>query len=248
MNEIQTAIGTLSRRVNHNTTTLDQNNTQTRTLVTDDFDKEYQVSGENGTVGVWLALSGDMIYIERWEFKLISEPFTVPVSSGGMVPVSLNIDTSSVTSTGSRTLNLNGTLDVEDDQIDLSDGNISPRSHSHSIDLSGLQITPNPHTHDLTAGVTHVDTDYSNLQIALDGVDLTAQFKQQFPSWIQGQGMFPDTSLENRFDILKALTYINDDVRSQLLTPGYHRLTFTADGLFSFKIREFKKYNFLNRR
>lgn len=221
-NSIEQAIGKIASRTKQNTERVVQQNRQRRNLVTDDFDKEYTAIGQEGQSGViWLAISPDMIYIERWEFKVIIDPFLIPISggTGAMSAVSLHVSDTNLSSSGSS---------------------ISPNPHNHVI-------TPNPHTHTINAGVTSIPSQVENIRIHLDGYDLTAHFKAQFNGWIDSEGMFPDSSMENRYDILKAISLFPEAQRSAFLTQGYHKLEFISDGLFNLKIREFKKYNFINR-
>lgn len=206
-------LGMIVERTKKNTEHTNEPNKQRRNLVTDDFDKEYSTMGNKDQPGkVYLSISPDMDRIARWEFKVIVEPFFMPVAADttAIQPVTLSVA-------------------------------------KHGVD-EVPKITPNPHTHSINAGVTLVPTDFKDVRIFLDDYDLTAQFKAQFPSWISSnQGMYPDMTVGNRFDIIKALSVIPADKRTSILQQGYHVLEFKVDSLFSFKVREFKRYNGMNR-
>lgn len=202
----------------------------------DDFDKEYSAIGENGVdATIYLSISPDMGYIARWEFKIIVVPFAMPVASGdsALSPTSLSVNPIDVT--------------VNSESLTVSGDSVSPNPHSHTASASTPTITPNPHSHSVNAGVTLTPSTFGNIEIWIDGVDFTSYFMAQFDGWIDGEGMFPDTSMENRYDILKALNSMSDTDRSSFLKSGYHTVTFKGDGLFSLKLREFKKYSHIIR-
>lgn len=167
-NNIERAFGKITSRIQRTTTRQTRNNRQRRYLVTDDFDKEYSTVANDDVTGlIYLSISSDMTYIERWEFKMIVERET--------------------------------------------------------------------------------EADFETLRIILDEVDLTNAFKAQFPNWVTGTGMYPDETVNNRYNILEAIDTIPEAQRTAILKQGYHKLEFVANGLFSVKIREFKKYAFINR-
>lgn len=242
------AFSILTNRTNDIQHRQTQQNRQRRNLVTDDFDKEYDIVGDQGVNGsIWLAISPDLIYIERWEFKVIVEPFTVPLASGdsAMSPVTLTIPPVDL-EVSETALSAETEVDFENESASTT---ITPDPHTHTITPNplNLEINPRTHTHHMNAGVTLNPSQFTDLHILLDGHDFTAQFKAQFPDWISGEGMFPDTTVSNRYDILKALDSLPKSEVSQYLQQGYHRLEFQADGIYSIKIREFKKYSFINR-
>lgn len=163
-NELEQALGSLIIRSKKTTTRQMQANTQRRNLVMDDFDKEYVGTSNGGTCQIWLSISPDMMYIERWEFKLI-------VESGN----------------------------------------------------------------------------FSDLRMKMDGRDFTAELKAQFPTPVTKPGIYPDSSVNNRYDLLEAFSVLSNEEREPFLKQGYHNLEFVATSDFTIKIREFKKYSFINR-
>lgn len=235
-NVVETAFTKLTSKINATSKSQVIENLQRRNGIMDDFDKEYSTIGENGVdATVYVSISPDMIYISRWEFKVIVVPFAMPVASGesALSPVSLSVDPIDVT--------------VTETSLSVADDNITPNPHTHTASASTPVITPNPHSHSVNAGVTLTPSTFGNIEIWIDGVDFTSYFKAQFDGWIDGEGMFPDTTMENRYDIMKVLNTFDEATRSKFLTSGYHTITFKGDGLFSLKLREFKKYNHINR-
>lgn len=236
--ELENAIGTLATRTNNSTKRLKRDNKQRRNQVTDDFDKEYECIGDKNSRGrIYLAISPDMVYIERWEFKVIVQPFTVPLSteSTSLSPVTLTIDPIEI--------------ETPSKKLEIKDGKISPESHTHPKITIRPRIVPETHTHIPQAGITTVPSSFGNLKIYLDGRDFTEAFKSQYKDqgWIDKDGIYPDASMEHRYNILEALDTLPKDKVSDYLKQGYHTLEFEADSLFSIKIREFKKYSFTNR-
>lgn len=230
-------LGMVAERTKKNTTSTTQPNKQRRNLVTDDFDKEYETMGNKDQSGkIYLSISPDIEYMVRWEFKLIVEPFYMPVASSelAMQPVTLKIP--------------EHPIEVDNASLSVSNNTINPNPHKHTATDKAAKIEPETHTHVLNEGVTLIPTKFEEVRIFLDGVDLTSQFKAQFPTWISPEnGMYPDLTVGNRFDILKALNTLDTKKRTSILRPGYHVLEFKVDDLFSFKIREFKRYSGINR-
>lgn len=246
MNSFEDGIALLASRTKANKTRNSQMNRQRRTLVQDDFDKEYSCVGNADAAGqIWLAISPDMEYMERWEIKIIVEPFTVPLASGSkaLSPATLTIDPIDLSISETK---LTGAKNTWDNGV-----KITPENHKHEITPSHIQptIKPNPHSHSVNAGVTLHPSAFTTMSVTLDGIDLTPMFKaQQGGQWItSASGMYPDTTLGNRYNIFQALDTLGQEKASPLLEQGYHLLEFKADGLFSLKVREFKKYSFTNR-
>lgn len=218
------AFGKVSKVTNRNRDNVRTEHYQRRTMVTEDFDKEYTAAGDgtNDTATIWLAVSPDLIYFERWEIKIIIDPFVVHSMPG-----------------------LAATTPAEHEvtPTHLSGGfSISPNPHTHGL-------TNNPHTHAIVPGITTYPTHVGQFEVKMDWIDLTPYFRTQYSTlpWITKDGIYPDMSVQNRYNILDAVNYMSDFDRSKILAPGYHRLDFKADGLFSVRIREFKKYSFIHR-
>lgn len=237
---ITNAFGVLAERTSRNTERLTNVNRQRRNLVMDDFDKEYTVTGTNGTRGqLWLAMSPDYIYIERWEFKVIVQPTLVPLKTGSeaLTPVTLSITPVEV---NVEETNLTGT-------VSGSSVTIRPNPHDHEVSVTQPHIDPATHTHQAVAGATMAPPEFDDVHIYIDGHDITAYLKAQH-NWIEPDpGMYPDSSLENRYDLLQVMDALDDDVRASILKQGYHLMEFEANGLFTMAVREFKKYNSSNR-
>lgn len=238
-NEIYDGFKSLSDAQKRYRNKTDSTINQRRNMMNDDFDKEYTAIGDNSNrATIWLSSSPDLLYISRWEFKIIILPFVIPVASGSnaLSPATLKVEPTS--------------LETEQRRLDVKDSTVTPNPHDHPIQPNPHShlITPNPHTHTVNAGITIIPvTNVSDMRIFIDDIDLTSHFKAQFPKWLDGEGMYPDSMLQHRYDILKACSILSDKQRSSILSQGYHRLEFESKALFRLNIREFKKYSFVNR-
>lgn len=180
------------------------------------------VGGASRVARFYVPITPDMVSFTRWEFKIVIEPFLVPTSSEGVIisETELHIGNTSLSS---------------------SNNNISPNPHGHTI-------TPNPHTHSssVVAGITLVDPELDNFKILIDGHDMTSIFASQFPMPDE-EGMFPDDTIANRYDIIDACNVASESVRNDILSGGMHTIEFQASGLFQVKILEFLHYNYIIR-
>lgn len=52
--------------------------------------------GRNAPATFYLSISPDMVYMERFEFKIIIEPFAIPISANGIEPTSLTVNNNSI--------------------------------------------------------------------------------------------------------------------------------------------------------
>lgn len=228
------ALGKISKVTNRNRSRGRTEQYQRRTMVCEDFDKEYSASGDgtNGTASIWLAVSPDLIYFERWELKIIIDPFVVHSveGDGATTQITHKIEPADLTVTET----LVPSTPHEHKHY------ISPNPHSHAI-------TNSTHSHSINPGITSYPSELSQFEVMMDWIDLTPYFRTQYPDWITHDGMYPDTTVQHRYNILDAVNYMSDLERSKILAPGYHRLDFKADGLFTARIREFKKYSFIHR-
>ena len=193
---------------------------QRRTQVTDLFGMEHSAYGDSThPATVYLSVSPDLMYFERFEFKVIIRPFAMPVAGQGTTD--------------------NATAVIKDTTLSLSGSNISPNPHSHKSD---------PHYHNLTAGVSLFPSKVSNFEIFIEGINMTNAFKKQHPNWINGEGVFPDAAdTFNNFDVLKAVSELHDWQQGVILQPGYKKVELKGDGIFNATLVTYIKYSHPNR-
>lgn len=91
------AISRVAERTLDNSEDIKQKNRQRRHNVVDMYGVEYvRQGGKNAPATFYLSISPDMVYMERFEFKIIIEPFAIPISSNGIEPTSLTVSNNSV--------------------------------------------------------------------------------------------------------------------------------------------------------
>jgi len=221
---IQTALEKLSSSNTANTNRITQSSRQRRSSIYEEFGVPYEFKGDSSdgsdnVATVYFAISPDMTYIARWEFKMLIKPFIVPLSgANGIRPA---------------------TLEIKDTSLSINNSSISPNPHTH-------EITPNPHTHTVTPGISASPSDVSDLKIAIDGIDISDKLAEQY-DLPDNNGMFPDSTVANRYDLLKVCNDMADATRSKVLSAGYHKLTIASGGIIEGTLFNFIKYGSINR-
>jgi len=157
---------------------------QRRNQVVDLYGYEFQRQGSTGNPAVvYVSISQDLIYYHRFEFKLIITPFIIPIAGGG---------------TNSIELEIRGTT------ADASNNN--PHNHESGT----LVVDPATHNHTVTAGITSIQSDFSDFRIIIEGIDMTELLMAQYGGeWIEGEGIYPRNDLSN-YDILEAAGYLSE--------------------------------------
>lgn len=185
----------------------------------DNYGMEFTRQGDATHPAVfYISISPDLIYYERFEFKLIIQPFVMPVAGNG--------------ATGSTTVQVNGT------SLTNNQTTISPNPHTH---------TTQEHNHSLDAGVTLFTSTISNFEVWIEGIDITPYLKAQYSgSWIDGEGIFPDNGRTN-YDLLKVAGFLPPWQQGTILTPGYKKIELKGNGVFNATLVNYLKYSHVNR-
>lgn len=214
----------VSERVAENKKRIDQMLKQRRNQVVDLYGIEYTRQGAaNAPARFYISVSTDMTYIERFQFKLIVQPFLSMV--GGIAPAELE---------------LRGVGTDRKESVTPSE-------------LSGmLEITPNPHGHTMTAGVTPIATTARDFRISIEGIDVTPYLMAQYGGkWIDCEGVYPSKELGKEYDVIKVSSDLIGEGRHEdadlLLRPGYKEVVITAGGPFSITLVNYIKLAHLNR-
>ena len=226
--EAEEAIEYLSQRTYNNTRDRLQKNRQRRNVPVDLYGVEYTRMGDQGTPATFfISISPDMVYLERFEFKLIVSPFLSTVGSG----------------TSEVTVGINSSMEAV--QLILNNNQITPNPHAHT-----LEVNAQPHTHTLTSGITPAQVTAQNFFISVAGIDITAYLAAQ-GQWIDGQGIFPSLEIGEDFDILEVASAMmaegKEDEAKALVAPGYKQVAISADGPFQVTLVNYLKYSHLNR-
>ena len=234
---IDEALNILAEYTSDNYRDLNRKNLQRRNQVVDMYG-EHSTQYSTGTARFYISVGKDLVYLERFQFKLIIEPFKAPISS----------DTTSIQPTD---LTVSGTSLTDNNNV------ISPNPHNHTI-------TPNPHTHSMSvgAGVTEIPFTGSTTGIEVfcsDGngtskwVDITAYMVLQHGSaWMSGEGVFPSTELDVDFDVMQAACDMyhagqTDDAAMLIRSGELKIIRITTTAPCTITLMNYLKYSHLNR-
>lgn len=216
---IDSALARVSERVADRTTNERQSLNQRRNQVVDIYGMEFTRQGDTNTPATfYISISPDLIYYERFEFKIIIQPFAMPVSGNG--------------ATGHSTVQINNT------SLITNETNITPNPHNH---------TTQEHNHSLDAGVTLFPSSISDFEVWIDKIDITPYLKAQYKGkWIDEEGIFPSKGLEN-YDILAIVGLMTSWEQETILAPGYKKVELKANGIFNATLVNYLKYSHVNR-
>ena len=162
------AINRLAERVTDRTQESRNIRLQRRNQVVDIYGMEFTRQGDvEKPASFYVSISPDLIYFERFEFKVIIESFRVPIAeprngdiSGNeeISPTTVRIRASNVDLTvepTNLTTNLT-TLSLTDAELSIDDGEeVTPNPHNHTL-------TPNPHSHTIANHTHTIDQNSHN--------------------------------------------------------------------------------------
>ncbi|EOL50651.1 hypothetical protein [Enterococcus caccae] len=213
------ALNKMAERIADRTSESKQGQLQRRNQVVDIYGMEFTRQGDtNHPATFYISVSPDLIYYERFEFKIIVQPFAMPIGADG--------------ATGSTTVQVNET------GLTVNQNTISPNPHKH---------TTLPHNHPLSAGVSLFTSSVSDFEVWIEGIDVTPYLKAQYNGdWIDGEGVFPVKGLSN-YDLLKAVGFMPTWQRGAILTPGYKKVELKGTGVFNATLVNYLKYSHVNR-
>lgn len=136
----------------------------------------------------------------------------------------------------------NATVTVDDTSLSVNGNNISPNPHRH-----GTQ----PHTHNVINGMAFVPTQSTYWRVKIAGVDITPYLAAQHGSWISGEGIYPDSSMTNFYDILEVASDMTADgslaSRDLILASEFKKVEIVSDAPFGVDVYLYLKYTALNR-
>ncbi|WP_245186805.1 hypothetical protein [Enterococcus larvae] len=213
------ALNRLAERVADRTEENRQSQLQRRNQVVDIYGMEFTRQGDtNHPAAFYISVSPDIIYYERFEFKIIVQSFAMPIAGNGMTK-------SADVIVNDTSLGINGTV-------------VTPNPHEH---------TTVPHSHSLEAGISLVTSEVSDFEIWIEDIDITPYLKLQYPgTWIDGEGVFPSADFSN-YDLLKAVGYMPAWQKGVILAPGYKKVELKGTGIFNATLVNYLKYSHVNR-
>ena len=236
------ALVRISERVAENKNRIDRMLKQRRNQVVDMYGVEYTRQGAaNAPARFYISISPDMVYLERFEFKLIVQSFVSTV--GGITATTL-------TASGSG-----GGYDVVtptdlDNILNADNCNAYPTDTGSSGTATG--ISPNPHDHDPIPGITLQTTTASDFRVRIEGIDVTPYLMAQYGgAWLNGEGVYPSLEIGRDYDILEVASDLIGEGRKtdadKLLRAGYKAIEISAGSPFSITLVNYLKYSHINR-
>lgn len=220
------AIQRLSEKVYDNTRNLRQKDRQRRNTFVDLYGIEFTRQGDSGTPAkFYISITPDMIYLERFEFKLIIQPFAS--YSNGMETTVVDVEPTSLSVTENQTTNAH---------------TVTPNPHDHST---------KPHTHNLTSGITLTQTTADDFRVYIEGIDVTAYLMAQYGSWINGEGVYPSLDINKNYDVLEVACDMMAEGResdvNKLTHSGYKEIKITSSAPFQVTLVNYLKMSNMNR-
>lgn len=214
---------------------------QRRNGMEDLYGQPFIVYGDAGNPAeFYISISPDYIYLERYAFKFVIEPYQTTVTGG--------------TESATVTVNNRSLVTEDANATNPHKHNITPNPHNH---------TTEPHSHNLISGKSFVHTTSTNWEVWIAGVNVTAYFQEQVADvedgWLgdKGEGIYPNASLEeteNRvifYDVLDVASVLdaegNITSRDKLLRPELKRVQIKSDAPFGIQAYLYLKYSNVNR-
>lgn len=222
-------IDRIAKRTVENSENIKQKDRQRRHSFVDLYGVEYTRQGDGSNPATfYISISPDMVYMERFEFKIIVSPF---LTSNGMG-----------TNTASPVI---GSTELETSLVksgnEITGVNITPNPHTHTIGA---------HTHGLSPGVGSTPAQAGDYRMFIEGIDVTPYLMAQY-DWVNGEGVWPNLVIGEDYDILEVASDLVAEGRSgeaDLLTSsGYKRVQITGPGPFSVTLVNYLKYSHRNR-
>lgn len=230
---IDKAIERIAERTVENTEDIRRLNLQRRNPPVDIYGMEFTRQGGPGAPATfYISISPDMVYMERFEFKLIIQPFlTTSGTSTGQSEISIK-ETSIIPSDYAR---------VEGDTLYI-DHNTVIDPHTHEVENHSHKQTPG-------AGLTPVTA--SDFLISVEGIDVTPYLMAQYGTWINGEGVYPSIDLNKDYDLLEVASDFMAEGRKEdahtITKAGYKQIQITSESLFSVTLVLYCKYAHCNR-
>lgn len=229
------ALERVARATAKNAKDIRQENAQRRNQVVDLYGVEYYRQGDaNYPATFYISISPDMVYMERFEFKLIIQAFASTAGTVGEATVT--VDPTSLSGES-------GDPDVRNEVLSLPEGSgISPNPHSH---------TTQPHTHAVTSGMSMIPTTASDFRVSVEGIDVTPYLMAQYDAWISGEGVYPMLDVAHNYDLLQVASDLlteGEKAKADTITrAGYKKIEISSGSPFSVVLVLYSKYSHLNR-
>lgn len=220
MADLEDSIAKIAEKVYDLIKYKDSSLTQRRNLVTDMYGVEYTRQASSGYPATfYISLTPDLVYLERFQFKLIIAPFQ---STVGSVSV--------------------GTLSVDSTALSMDGTSISPNPHSHTVkgnlNISSGISESTPSASDFRVKIEGIDitpylmAQYSNAWISGTGV---------YPDSTIGHDY---DILEVASDLIGEGRQSDADT---LVSPGYKKVEISGSTSFAVTLVLYLKLSHVNR-
>jgi len=155
----------LGERVSDRTVNDRQSQSQRRNGFVDMYGTEYQRQGDTQNPATfYISITPDLIYYERFEFKIAIQPFAIPISGGAVSNTSLSTNGTTITPNPHRHNLVPGislvSSAVEDFEVWIEDINITPFLKAQFsgawIDGEGVFPADNLRNYDLLEVIGHL--------------------------------------------------------------------------------------------
>ena len=213
---IDQAINVLAERTYDNKKDLERKNLQRRNSVVDIYGERQYVNSP-GNAYFYVSLSKDMVYLERFQFKLVFSGLTAP----------FNTSSSGITT----------------DVLLTTDGQtISPERHNHGViyDMSGVTVAQLPA--DSKVNGVYISTPDGTLVDVTAAMD--AQYGSSSWRTFEGDVIYPSEDLDNSFDVMQMACDLDN---KDIIAPGLRKILITTSVPCDITMLNYLKYSHLNR-
>lgn len=233
-------LNTLAERTIDHNRILKRHINQRRNGLEDLYGQPFIVYGDaSNPATFYISISPDYIYLERYAFKFVIEPYQTTVT-GGTDSVAVTVN--------------NRNIEVKKKSGTSDQYELDPNPHNH---------TTQAHTHNLITGKSFIHTTSTNWQVWIAGVNITSYLREQVAdmpgAWLgeRGEAVYPTNSLEedgervNFFDILDVVNVMKaegkDTEVNKLLKPELKEVEIRSDAPFGIQAYLYLKHNSINR-
>lgn len=223
------AIEKLAEVAYFNNRTLKEGTVQRRQTFQDLYGVEMTRQGDGGTPAeFYISITSDMVFMERFEFKIIIQPFASYSNGMETTEVQVNDTSLSVTETGTT---------------NPGQHTVTPNPHNH---------TTVAHTHNLTSGIALTHTTASDFRVYIEGIDVTPYLMAQYDGeWIEGEGVYPTMSVIDNYDLLEVACDMVAEGREEdaykIVHAGFKEVTVTSNAPFQATLVWYIKLCHMNR-
>jgi len=192
----ESAINRLAERVSDHREESRNISLQRRNQVVDMYGMEFtrQGDGTNAPASFYISISPDLIYFERFEFKVIIGGFQMPfmgINVDGVIETSYSSVTIheqelQVQSTPLTTNENTANITINPTPLTITNNAVNPASHNHEMTQTNHNHTIPPHTHAITPnGHRHETAPHRHSIVAgISEVRMPPRPENQFSIWI----------------------------------------------------------------